>query len=342
MKPSAFRIASLFNLQGIQAELDALNDLSENISTVTDTFQLHFKTAGEIDPAVKTQLEAMSKSKSGLDKAKAIRQNAQELAKLYPQDKTAQRALADAETMVKRYVKHFNDCRNMIMTLSKKQMPASLKKMAKAVEDEIKARLTDPSVLNVTPWQFDDFNYKTRQNGACFQVDFRVSLTRNDGVNYTVEIALAESTVYLTGPFIQGDYQRKPTTAKAVIEAFLEKLRGYPGLKGESDKNAARAPIAVAVKAAVRKVCARLASYGVDVVTVSDDNRFIEGAYRSGLPKDGPEGIDEWRYEDMMKRVFKETDDAIKRELAPYMGSIKKSNISVEEKGWIRIRVELN
>jgi len=77
-------------------------------------------------------------------------------------------------------------------------------------------------------------------------------------------------------------------------------------------------------------------------VTVSDDNRFIEGAYRSGLPKDGPEGIDEWRYEDMVKRVFKETDDAIKRELAPYMGSIKKSNISVEEKGWIRIRVELN
>jgi hypothetical protein len=338
------RIASLFNLQGIQAELDALNDLSENISTVTDAFQLHFKTAGAIDPTVKTQFEALKKSRSGLDKAKAIRQNVQELAQLYPQDKTAQRALADAETMVKRYVNHVNDCRNMIMTLSKKQMPASLKKMAKAVEDGIKARLVDPSVLDVTPWQdsFEDFNSSTSQRGACFQVDFRVTITRNDGTNYTVEISLAESTVRLTGPFIKGDYQYKPTTAKAVIEAFLEKLKGYPGLKGESDKNAARAPIAAAVKAAVRKVCARLASYGVDDVTVSNDNRFIEGAYQSDLPKYGPEGFDEWLYDDMVKRVFKETDDAIKRELTPYMGSIKKSNISVEEKGWIYIRVELN
>ena len=118
-----------------------------------------------------------------------------------------------------------------------------------------------------------------------------------------------------------------------MIEAFLEKLKGDPGLKGESDKNAARAPIAAAVKAAVRKVCARLASYGVDGVTVSDDNRIIEGAYRSDLPKEGPGGIDEWLYDDMVKRVFKETDDAIKWDLAPYMDSIKKSNISVGEKG---------
>jgi hypothetical protein len=104
----------------------------------------------------------------------------------------------------------------MIVTLSKKQMPASLKKMAKAVEDGIKAHLTDPSVLKVAPWQYGDFNYKTRQSGACFRVDFWISHTRNDGTNYNVEIALAESTVYLTVPFIQGDYQRKPTTAKAV------------------------------------------------------------------------------------------------------------------------------
>jgi len=56
-----------------------------------------------IDPEVKSQRDALIKAREGLKAAKQVLESVTGILKVYPDDKTAIRAKADAETMLNRF-----------------------------------------------------------------------------------------------------------------------------------------------------------------------------------------------------------------------------------------------
>ena len=122
---------------------------------------------------------------------------------------------------------------------------------------------------------------------------FRVNV--ND---FNVDLSLRESTINTGGPQFIGE---EPATPKLFADAFLKSLRGWEGLKGEGEANRARAPIGQDMKEVLRRL-----GYG-EIAATADYSR-IEGSYRSGLPKGGNQGVDEWRYDEMVASELKPGD----------------------------------
>ena len=353
----ALRYVRATAVDNLLRELDNLGALADNLDDVIGVFGEHFKLAATIDPEVVSQKQALEKATQGLRFAREVLNNLEKAIKLYPEDKAAQRALKDAGVMVKRFRKLHGDAHKMVSTLSKKTLPPALKKMAAAVGRGIKARMVDPSLLQVIPWQRKDFYYSTERRrsieGVEYQVLFLVRYeVRNEDYGYDDEpktrttkreLLLAEHTARNDGPYVRGDTHPEPLikSPKQAVDLFLEKVKGWKGIKGEETRNEKRAPIARDVARALQQALNSMRASDIERPTVSGDNRNIQGGYRSDLPKGGASDVGEYRYDEMVGEEISRFRKKLDPLLKSYRKHIKKVQFGDEEKSWIHAYIEL-
>jgi hypothetical protein len=323
-------------LSEVLRELDNLDELSQSIEEVTDAFSMHYRMAAAIPTEVKSQIDALKKARGGLGKAQEIASRVTALLEIYPEDKTAQRAVKDAAVMVKRFARHEKDAAKMIRTLSKKALPEDLKKMAASVQRSIKRKLEDPKALQVLPWTVEQRSYATDRSGAVFQVVFRIedkSLPNNKA-----ETILQVNTVDPVGVELGGGYSKpKATSVKVALAHFLAQLQGYAGLAGEEDRTTNRMDaaqsIANALKSWGRKVGEgdRDAEIGKGGLSVSYSIRR-DTRWESHSDSDYEYGVGE-EEETLLT--------ALKPYLKPYQQDIKSATVGYDEKGWWSAWVQL-
>ncbi|MEC9122781.1 MAG: hypothetical protein VX969_01460, partial [Verrucomicrobiota bacterium] len=115
-------------LRNLMRELDALEELDENLNGVIDAFDASMKTAAKINPEVSSQFEVLNKARKGIQSAEAIQKNIQAIIETYPEDKTAKRALKDASTMIARFKRTESKAAGVVRRISKKEAPPALRK----------------------------------------------------------------------------------------------------------------------------------------------------------------------------------------------------------------------
>lgn len=299
-----------------------------------------------LDPEVSSQMSVLVKAREGLKHAQEMLTRSNEIIKLFPDDKTAVRAKQEAERMVERFKKHEAAAHKIITTLSKKAIPPALKKEADAAAKAIKARLVDPDALEVIPWQRETSTFdrvppvKVVEYQMVFRLkgvpdEYHFSGTHNAWMlieNTGISDAKVES-------WQNGNLKAGGTTGKDFAANLLERLKGWAGIKGESEATAARASTAQAIARALNSVITR--GWDKEPATVSKDNITIEAAYRSDLPKEGASSVGEYEYEEMVEREVASCRKLLDPKLAPYKNQIDRVNIHDGEKSWIYISVRL-
>lgn len=354
MPASATRVAYRHLIRKARSPLDdalqTLGDLSvldHELMDVENAFAQHFKMAGKMDPKVDSQLQALIKARDGLAAAKGALQAIKKVADIYPDDKTAQRALKDADVMVRRFERHVEASHKMIQQLSKKQLPGSLAKLAKSVEAAIKRRLLDTKKLQVIPWQqnrrfFLKGGYRGREvDGVEYQVVFRIEDKTLPSPQAKAEMILGESTVLDSGPYNASDYNRTPVDQKKATAYFLQQLEGWPGMRGQAEAISGRAQVAKDVAYALNRAVTRKGAWDSEKAEISPDNKTISVAYRSDLPKEGERSVGEYEYERMVKDEIARWRNVLDPLIKPYMGSIAKVNFEDGEKSWIYTGITL-
>ena len=237
----------------MKEDLDDLDTLSQNIDRAVEDFGYHFRIAS-LDPQITSQFDILKKAKEGLQHAKTIQESVKRVLSGSPEDKTAQRVALDAEIMVGRFQRHIQDAQKVIMTISRKAMPPALKQYAAAIAREIRARLEDPDVLQVIPWQDESYDSGVHMVGLRYQVVFRINL--GDTYNGIKEIngTAMESTVSKTGP----TFENKLMSPREATEVFLAGARGWAGWKGESSAISKRESIAEMIGAVLVNFCGQM------------------------------------------------------------------------------------
>lgn len=300
-----------------------------------------------LDPEVKSQRDALIKAREGLKAARGVLESVTGVLKVYPDDKTAIRAKADAETMVNRFEKHEAEAHKIIERITKKVLPPNLKKVGTVAEKLLRDRLVDPNSLNVMPWQVLSTRWVGRESieGVEFQVVFQVGELRN---LKQAKFILSEHTGVLDGLKLRIDYGTGSGdtigvgSPKEVVEFIAKALSdsGWTGLKGQAEAISGRESTAKTIQQIITDVC-RSGSYDSERAEVSQDNRRIEGSYRSNLPKEGERAVGEARYDEMVgdeiARFRKRLDPA----LARYKDQIQSVDIHDGEKSWIYVVVTL-
>lgn len=335
----ALRYVRAQSLQDALSALAQLNALSESISDVTDTFAQHYRVAAALPTEVRSQLDALNKAAAGLKSAQAVQKSVREILASFPDDKTAQRAAKDADVMVRRFEKHIEDTRTMIRTLSKNAMPPALKAAAAVVEKGIKAKLIDPKVLRVLPWQAEDsvFGTYSEVKGQMFMVVFRIEDPFFQRGNGRVELALKESTVRTIGVFY-GDWQPKPlTNPQDAVNLFLEQLEGWSGIKGMVDKTQARATLAQEIGRKLIQVGQRWSGEYDRTPKVSPGNLSVSLSVRG----DRLEHLAEWEQDEISSKNTSELTQLIKKALGDLMAGVKEISVGYGEKGWYSMTVYL-
>jgi len=335
-------------LQDDLRALDELRELDKALDHIETAFSSHFhieahaRTGATVDPTVKTQLDVLKKALDGLKAAEEIAKSTTTVLQLYPEDKTAARAKKDAETMIARFQKHAEAARKIVRTISSKQMPPALKKLGNAAGKIVEERLIDPSNLKVIPWMGE-----TWQKNALYSVVLRVSAPDlSKFVNYTnkpnaVDVTISVDSGTTEGPKFEGDYSstKEALTPKSVAERLLKALRGWPGLKGETEAAASRKKDADLIASAMKNIAHRLGEAGQ--VEMSRDARTVTVDYRSHLPKEGAYGIDEYRYDEMVSEEMDKAKKAYEAGLALYKDKIESISYDLGEKGWVYAHVTL-
>jgi len=317
--------------------LSDLDELSNNIDEMVDTFGMHFRVAG-IDPEVKTQFDLLSKAKNGLQAAKNTLQAIEGVLRAYPDDKTALRAQKDAQTMVSRFERHELDARKVVSTLSKKALPPALKKYAATVVRAIKARLVDPSILKVIPWQQSDY-----RGGMQYQVVIKIPAPGTRYQNGVYVLTLAESTAQPEGPGVVRGIGGHPAieTPRQVADKMAEDLKGWPGLKGEEQAISGRQQAAAGIASALNSAITRMRPWMHEKAEITNGNTEVSGSYRSGLPKEGESSVGEYAYRDMVDEEIANFKKVFEPLLRPYQSSVKKVQYYDGEKSWIYTTVRL-
>ena len=346
----ANRFGASADLDEVVDLLSDLRELDENLSDVQATFQLHY--AAAMNPEVVSQMQALGKAREGLGKAQEAQKALKRIVELYADDKTASRAVIEADRMVEKFTKHVNTSREMVRKLSKKELPETLKKLAKQVENAVEARLIDPSKLEVFAWQAGAMNYRTRVEGVQFQMRFRVKLRREaeEGMaarEDMIDLVLFESTVddkpgVMMGIAYHGENPLNPVPAgkSEAVDLLLSAVQGWTNIKGESEAQASRKPAAEAIASALTGVVKRYDDHRA--ATLSTDSRTIEAALRDwNLPKEGESSVGEYRYREMVREAIGKLRKSVDSALSAWASKIAKVEIHDGEKSWLYIRVEL-
>jgi hypothetical protein len=350
MTPSIARVARARIASEASALLDQLDQLAELDGTLTaieDSFAMHYRTASTILPQVVSHSDALAKSAKGLEQANVVLRSAQAIVAAFPEDKTAGRVVADANTMVARFTRHVEVARNVIRTLAQKQVPPDLKAAAAKVKAALSKRLFDPDVLQVIPWvrstkaQLPGHSYSWIDTVE-FQYKFRIEgLPERLGRQGRFEVELREMALGNRGVQFYDGMNAHPYTSPAqVIEFFDRALQGWDGIVGQAAANVGRAQVADKVKAALESALRRApSSWGTDAVEVQ--GLHVSGAYRSGLPKEGEREVGEYRYSEMLAEEIADWRRVLDPLLAPHMAGIASVRVGGGEKSWIYTRITL-
>lgn len=344
------RTASLApSVEELQQRLDELDELSDNLGGIEDAFSSHFNlTASVLSPEVTSQFEVLKKSREGLKAAEEIQKQAALIISLHPDDKTAARTKLEADRMVKRFSDHADAAHKIIRTLAKKEMPPALKKEAAVAERLLRSRLVNDDSLKVIPWQGEKEIWLPGRGGVGtqvvkviqYQMVFRFSGLESRFGN--TDFLLTENTGDAQ-PGVRSYINTREvvTTGKTFAEAVCEQLEGWTGIKGQFEAIQGRAEVAQQVEAALKRALDRLEEWGQDPTRISPDNKTIEGAYRSGLPKEGAYSVGEYEYGRMLDAEYARCHKVLDPLLAALMGSIKEVRVHSGEKSWIYIEVIL-
>jgi len=341
-------------------DLGTLDEMADNIENVVDTFGMHFKMAAQMDPAVSSQLEAFKKAKAGIKAVEQVLKGLQEAARLYPDDKTVQRGLKDAQVMDKRYRRLSAQARKMISTASKKSMPPALKKAVAAVTRGIKARLVNPKDLEVNPWQeiSSHWGNHRRVDGVQYQVSFVAYRTAPNEDAWGDEpktrtimfgVGLTEHTASKSGPQVStiswtGHYSdTKPLTSPSdAVKRFVEAGKGWKGIKGEETALQKRIPIAKNIQWAIQIALERMRTYDMRDAEINASATEVTGEYRSDyLPKEGESAVGEYEYDRMVEDELRRYRKVLDPLLKPYKKHIKNVSVSTGEKSWVYTYVTL-
>ncbi len=329
---------SIPSLQHMLSELSVLDELADHIEEFNYTVNSHYKSAALQSVEITTPVQAFEKAVSGLKAATEILSGLENMVKLFPEDKTAARALLDAQTMVNRYTRLKTSTREVVVTLSKKNMPESIKKAWKAAESLVRAKFEDPQSLIVTPW------VGVGPRGTpIFRVFFCVLNVKEHLKNY--EASIMEDPLSTVGAIDGEDwYNPKPFSPKAFADKFTDKLAdmGWSGLKGSG--------AAAAGREALAKIVARAVSQSYDPrcydkqpVVVSKDNRIVEGSYRTDLDKEGQHYYGEHDWHDLCSKKYKEFMARFESHLSlGYRKQLKKVDFYIGDKSWAEINITLN
>jgi hypothetical protein len=311
--------------------LDQLDQLDENLTKLETTFDMHFAAA---TPEVKGHMDSLVKAIEGLKTAKMVLDGLNKLVATFPEDKGAAKAKVEAERMVDRFEKHIEKTRKIVRTLSAKAMPKALKDLGAKIEKIIKAKLVNPSVLEVLPWQ------DTQTHTAPYLIFFRIQ--DKSFHNGRVEVRIEENISSTDGPSLYDGYNiTRNITADKAAEAFFAKLRGWDGIKGGAEEKTLRKMRCVGIEGAIKSITNSL-GWMTDPPTVSDDYLTVEGSYRAGsLPKEGAYELGEYEYEQLVMAERAKCQKAVDAKLAPYKDVIKNTEISFGEKSWVYITVHL-
>lgn len=339
-----YLLASAPDLEELQEGLATLKELDANLQAIEDAFGAHFTmTASVLKPEVKSQFDALAKAKEGLKAAREIQKHADVILSLEPSDKTAQRTKVEADRMVDRFSRHEEAARKIIRTISKKEMPSNLKKVAAAATKLIEDQLADPSALEVIPWQ-NTVNLWNDISGRMVEVVMYQMVFQIKGAEEYLPYRplLVEYTSTKAGVYArtEGPGEGTLTNSREFAAYVLERLKGWSGLKGAAGAAATRTSTADEVAKIITSVCERL-GWDSDRAQVSQDKTRIQGAYRSNLPKEGAYSVGEYEYERMEREEIARCRTQLAPLLQPYKDLIERAHIQAEEKSWIYIEVTL-
>lgn len=351
MNPSIDRVARAHLTSETVELLDQLADLAvldDRLTAIEDSFAMHYRTASDIRPQVVSHADALKQAMAGLEQAGKILAAAQAIVAAFPEDKTAGRAVADANTMIARFTRHTESARKIIRTLAQKQMPTALKAAAAKVKAAASKLLVDPDQMQVIPWIQPYTAYIPGRYGAAsnvetvmFSVVFRIEGIEN-AYQGRFQVDLRETPVGDPGvKFYDGMNIHPYTGPEQAVEVMRRTLAGWPGLKGEADASASRAPVAAAVVRALDSAISRMRAWHSDPAKVTSRGLVVEAAYRSDLPKEGSREVGSYQYEEMVREEIAAWRKILDPYLAPHMKGIKDVRVYDGEKSWIYTRITL-
>ena len=347
MTTSSRRVARQFvaraNRQMLQDAMSTLADLgilADNVEEITDTYGLHYKmAASSVDTEVASQIDALVKIQEGIAQAKKVETALNEMLRLFPDDKSAQRAAKDTGIMLRRLRKVQLTAHKMVKSLAKKQLPPELKKQATKIKRGIVSKLENPKALEVLPWAEKTFRYTPSGGvkGLEYRMIFRLEDPTIPNHDHKVRMVLSAHTVSDKGLMQSGSnlYEEQYKDSKSFVEHFLGLLTGWPGLKGEGKKNEGRLAIANRIAPIVRSMTRRWSAYGTEEVEISKDGLSVEGNWRS----EALERLSEWEEETTYTNTQKNAEADFRKSLGQLEKHVKQVDISYAEKGWWYIRV---
>jgi len=246
-----------------------------------------------------------------------------------PTDKAIPAILKSLEKVFKDFDRDIEVARKIIRTDSKTSLSEPLKKLSAAITRGIKAQLVDPKNLKVIPW---------KERGDLMIV-WRVTDPGVPNHNKKAEVSIVESQGHI---LLRRGYNTDPVKSpKQVVEAFLDQLQGWPGVKGEENKNAIRKIHAEQIATALNLALRRMGGYDLNKAEISRNLREVEGAYRSDLPKEGAYETGEYEYQRMVENEIGAFRKVLDAALKPYMKDIKDIRVDDGEKSWIYASIEL-
>lgn len=324
-------------LRKLMQELDALEELDANLNGVIEVFDASMKMAAKINPEATSQFEVLNKARKGIKSAEAIQKNIQAILDVYPEDKTAQRALKDASTMIARFKRTEKKAAAVVRRISKKEAPPALRKATASTKRALTKLLVDPSILQVLPWQgvthewvaSRGYRSDQRVEGVEYQTVFRFPLENQK----SHDIILFQSTLNDKGVMMKGSNggMAQKWSLQEVTKWFLNMMKGSPLLKGEGDRNAQRAKVAPEIARAMEQYANR----------VGDTYRRpaeINGTQIDMSTRTDYDYADYGQYEEP---DFPDFSPGLIKALKPWAQYIASYNGGYSEKGWYEFGVVL-
>jgi hypothetical protein len=321
-RAAAPRLKELLN------ELADLDELDENLNEVLDTFAVHFRTAS--DTEVVSQFDAYKKAQAGLRAAESVLASLRDVLQQYPDDKTANRALRDAEVMVARFTRNKEKTLSMRKRLGKKLAPPALKAAGVKTVKAFRKLLEDPKSLT-TRLTSDAGTWKGVK-GARYIQKIRIAL---EGTQDLV-IVMIQSTVWNKNKvtiMIGMEGEVKWWDIAVATTMFMEAMEGKPELKGEGNKISERLRVVPEIAQEMGWYANKMGDTYNREPEISADGRTIEVSFRTEY--------DERDYGQYEEPDFPDYTPGMKTELSEYMGGIKSISGDYGEKGWFYITVEL-
>ena len=323
------------NLKDIQRTLNELDELGDNIEDSIETFSRHFRVAGATD--IDNQKDLLRKAEDGLSSVRILQNSIRSILEQFPDDKTALRTQKDADVMFARFERYQVTASKVISTLSKKNLPPALKKLATSAARIIQSKLIDSKALQVIPWQV-----KTHRGGVIYEVILRVIVPEDVVVGGEVQVILGEHTNSVDGAGViqyKGSATVTPTGAKDVAGILLEQIRGWAGMKGESDAVEGRRAAAQAIARILNSALRR--GWDSRDAEIGHGNLEIEGSYRSDLPKEGAYEVGEDDFNRMLSSEISSFKKTLEPNLREFKNIIKNISYDYSEKSWIYVTITL-